>query len=66
MASLERQRLEQAARQRLLGAGWPAFDLAVDRGDGRPWVPTSFSRRWRVLAERQGIEWVTFKTLRLG
>ena len=41
-------------------------DLVVDRRDGGPWFPATFSTLWRRFTEAHGFEGVTFHTLRHG
>ena len=36
-----------------LGSAWlPEWDLVVDRGDGGPWIPPTFSRAWMPSPKR--------------
>ena len=63
-AALRRHRKAQA--ERFLAVGLPRPELVVDRGDGGPWFPASFSTAWRRFAKSRGFEGVTFHTLRHG
>jgi integrase len=61
--ALARHRKAQADRL------WPAgirAELVVDRGDGGPWFPASFSTGWRRFAKAHGFEGITFHGLRHG
>jgi integrase len=55
----------KAQGERLLAMGLTP-ELVVDRGDGEPWLPASFSTGWRRFAKAHGFEGVTFHTLRHG
>jgi integrase len=44
---------------------WQDLDLVVDRGDGGPWSPPSFSKGWARFATSSGLG-VTFHGLRHG
>ena len=35
---------------------WQETDLLIDRGDGGPVNPSTFSTAWRVWAKREGFE----------
>lgn len=41
-------------------------EFVVDRGDGEPWFPASFSTGWRRFTKGRGFEGVTFHTFRHG
>jgi integrase len=60
------QRHRKAQGERFLAVGLPRPELVVDRGDGEPWFPASFSTAWRRYAKRRGWEGVTFHALRHG
>lgn len=60
------QRHRKAQAERFLKVGLPRPELVVDRGDGEPWFPASFSTAWRRFAHRHGWEDVTFHALRHG
>lgn len=62
-AALRRHKAAQAERLLLLGV---RSELVVDRGDGQPWMPASFSTGWRRFAEDHGFPGITFHTLRHG
>lgn len=62
-AALRRHRMAQA--ERLMPAGIRS-ELVVDNGIGEPWLPASFSTGWRRFAKANGLEGVTFHTLRHG
>jgi integrase len=65
--ALRRHWAAQMDRRVDLGeAWWPERQLVVDRGDGRPWSPPSFSKSWSRFAARQGFGDVTFLGLRHG
>ncbi len=68
--ALRRHRAAQLRRRLLLGEAWPLEgvidDLVVDKGDGGPWLPPSFSTYWARWAEGQGFGQVTFHGLRHG
>jgi integrase len=53
----------QAERLLLLGI---RSALVVDRGDGEPWMPASFSTAWRRFAGNRGFPDITFHGLRHG
>jgi integrase len=60
------QRHRKVQGERFLKIGLPRPDLVVDRGDGEPWFPASFSTAWRRFTHRHGWEGVTFHALRHG
>lgn len=65
--ALRRHRRMQHARRFELGSGWQdEWDLVIDRGDGGPWVPPTFSRAWTRFAGRAGLPAVGFHELRHG
>lgn len=49
--ALLRHKAGQNERRLRLGSAWVDLDLVVDRGDGLPWEPTEFSKRWRRFAK---------------
>lgn len=61
--ALQRHRQAQADRLGLIGVGTM---LVVDNGIGGPWQPATFSGAWRKFARANGIEGITFHTLRHG
>lgn len=63
-AALRRHRKAQG--ERFLAVGLPRPELVVDRGDGGPWFPASFSTAWRRFAKGHGFKGVTFHGLRHG
>jgi integrase len=63
---LRRHRVAQGARRLIVGEAWHLGEFVVDRGDGRPWSPPSFSKGWSRFAERHGFGDVTFHGLRHG
>jgi integrase len=65
--SLRRHRKKQHRRRFKPGTAWKdGWDLVVDRGDGAPWVPPTFSRAWTAFAKRAGFPGVGFHELRHG
>jgi integrase len=66
LEALWRHRRAQGQRRLVLGEAWHDGDFVVDRGDGGPWSPPSFSKGWARFAERHGFERVTFHGLRHG
>jgi integrase len=60
------QRHRKAQGERFLRVGLPRPEIVVDRGDGEPWFPASFSTAWRRFAKRHGWEGITFHALRHG
>ena len=73
--ALLRHRARQNERRQQLGSAWTDLDLVVDRGDGLPWEPSEFSKRWARFARhhrlsgktRTGeVATVTFHGLRHG
>lgn len=62
-AALKRHKAQQAKRLLALGI---TPTLVVDRGDGEPWMPASFSTGWRRFAKAHGFEGVKFHGLRHG
>jgi integrase len=51
---LREHRAAQARRRLMLGAGWADLDLICDRGDGRPFDPSSFTHGFARIAETAG------------
>jgi integrase len=73
--ALLRHKARQSERRQQLGSAWTDLDLVVDRGDGLPWEPSEFSKRWGRFARhhrlrgktRTGeVATVTFHGLRHG
>jgi integrase len=64
--ALRRHRAAQGERRLIAGAAWQEEDFVVDRGDGSPWSPPSFSKGWSRFAMRHGFGDVTFHGLRHG
>jgi integrase len=64
--ALRRHRAAQAERRLLAGEAWTDLGLVVDRGDGSPWPPPSFSKGWERFASKAGFRGVTFHALRHG
>jgi integrase len=60
------QRHRKAQGERFLKVGLPRPEIVVDRGDGEPWFPASFSTGWRRYAELHGWDGITFHALRHG
>jgi integrase len=63
-AYLERARASQACSREALGSKWQESDLVVDRGDGEPWNPDTFSRAWPAFLKARGLPHVRFHDLR--
>jgi integrase len=62
---------EQNVRRLALGSQWRGGDVAaewlvVEKGDGSPWHPSSYSRGWRRIADEAGLGGLTFHGLRHG
>jgi integrase len=53
--ALLRHKARQNERRLKLGAPWTDLDLVVDRGDGLPWEPSEFSKRWRQFAQGRSL-----------
>jgi integrase len=64
--ALRRHRIVQNERRLLVGAAWVDSDLVIDRGDGRPWQPPSFSKGWARFAAGSSFGDVRFHGLRHG
>jgi integrase len=73
--ALLRHKARQSERKQQLGSARTDLDLVVDRGDGLPWEPSEFSKRWGRFARlhrlrgktRTGeVATVTFHGLRHG
>jgi integrase len=69
--ALRRHRTAQLRRRLQLGDEWQIGgggidDLVVEQGDGRPWLPPSFSTSWARWAKAHGFEEVKFHGLRHG
>ncbi|MGH9891183.1 MAG: tyrosine-type recombinase/integrase [bacterium] len=63
--SLRRHRRQQSKRRIRLGSAWQGeWDVVVDRGDGAPWLPPTFSRAWTAFARRARLPEVGFHELR--
>lgn len=66
-SALRRHRTKQAERRLRLGLAWQdEWDLVVDRGDGAPWMPPTFSKAWTSFARRAGFPDIGFHELRHG
>lgn len=63
--ALRRHKVTQNERRLVCGEAWQDFDLVVDRGDGAPMRPDTFSSRFGKLAKREGLG-ITFHGLRHG
>jgi integrase len=61
---LLRQREDQARRRREFGAGWNETDQIVDRPNGAPVNPATFSAEWSKFVRRKGLPRVRFHDLR--
>jgi integrase len=61
--AMQRHKAAQAERMLALGA---RTELVVDRGDGEPWQPATFSGAWSDFAAEHGFPGVTFHGLRHG
>jgi integrase len=66
LAALRRHRKAQGERRLIAGEAWQDLDLVIDRGDGGPWSPPSFSKGWERFAARTGFSGITFHGLRHG
>jgi integrase len=73
--ALLQHKARQNERRLQLGTAWSDLDMVVDRGDGLPWEPSEFSKRWARFARTYGlrgktktgeIATVTFHGLRHG
>jgi integrase len=65
--AVRRHHARQAERRLRLGSAWQGdWDLVVDRGDGAPWMPPTFSKGWTAFAKRAGFPEVRFHDLRHG
>jgi len=65
--ALRRHRARQSRRRLRLGSAWHGeWDLVVDRGDGAPWVPPTFSKAWTSFAKNAGLGDLGFHELRHG
>lgn len=64
IAGLKAHRKEQAERRLLVGPAWHDLDLVVDRGDGHPLDPDTFTHQFERFAERAGIEGANLHSLR--
>jgi len=61
---LDRQRVSQAERRGRGGKCWVESGLVIDRGDGAPWAPTTFSSAWPPFLRSKGLAHVRFHDLR--
>jgi integrase len=61
---LERQEGLQAERRAQASSAWQETDLVVDRGNGDPVNPDSFSAGWGRLLRKRGLPRVRFHDLR--
>jgi integrase len=64
MDTLKTHRKEQMERRLLLGEAWHDLDLVVDRGDGAPFDPDSYTHWLRKAAAATGLPGVRFHDLR--
>jgi integrase len=64
--SLRRHRAAQNERRLLYGTEWHDGGLVIDRGDGAPWMPSTFSTYWARFVKAHGLEGVTYHSLRHG
>lgn len=65
--ALKRHRATQNERRVAAeGVDWRDEDVVVDRGDGGPWLPATFSTYWARWARRNGFEGISYHTLRHG
>jgi integrase len=65
--ALRRHKKKQDARRVRWASSWQdEWDVVVDRGDGAPWVPPSFSKAWSAFAKRTGLGDIGFHELRHG
>ncbi|MGH2682726.1 MAG: tyrosine-type recombinase/integrase [Actinomycetota bacterium] len=65
--ALRRHRKQQSRRRLRLGSAWrDGWDVVVDRGDGAPWLPPTFSRAWTSFAKKAGFPDIGFHELRHG
>lgn len=65
--AIRRHRTKQSERRLQLGSAWQGtWDLVVDRGDGAPWMPPTFSRAWTAFVRKAGLPDVGFHELRHG
>lgn len=65
--ALRRHRRMQSKRRLRLGSAWQeGRDMVVDRGDGAPWLPPTFSRAWTAFGRKAGLPEVGFHELRHG
>jgi len=61
---LVRQREDQTGRRESFGGAWKATDQVVDRPDGSPVNPATFSAEWSKFIRRKGLPRVRFHDLR--
>lgn len=61
---LRAHRKEQTERRLLLGTAWHERDLVVDRGDGEPYDPDSYTHWLHEVAEQAGVRHFRFHDLR--
>jgi integrase len=66
VAALKRHRKDQNERRLLCGEAWQDTELVVDRGDGGPIHPVSFSAGFAKIAESVGLPDVRLHDLRHG
>ena len=57
-------RKAQTERRLAFGASWPTHDLVLDRGDGEPSDPDTFTHNFHAVAEAAGMPGVRFHDLR--
>lgn len=63
--ALRKHKKEQSERRLLVGSGWQAFDLVIERGDGHPIRTSSLSGRFANRMKKSGVK-LTFHGLRHG
>jgi integrase len=64
--SLRRHRKVQGERRLLCGEAWKDGNLVIERGDGAPWAPDTFSNDFADFASKNGVGRVRFHDLRHG
>lgn len=64
VAALEEHREAQDKRREAFGQGWTDLDLVLERGDGKPNDPDTFTHWFPEIAERAGTPGVRFHDLR--
>jgi integrase len=65
--ALRRHKKKQDGRRVRRRSAWQqGWDVVVDRGDGAPWVPPSFSKAWTAFAKKADLGDIGFHELRHG